>query len=142
MLLAAKSAFLGPIGIWETWPTRFDASFNAALTPEAYITPTVTNISADNIDSWRLKMIPVKIHQYRASVTGRFGENAYPADEVLNLKGGAGRDNGAPIKPKVVVLHNVTNVDKLAIKIAYMDKIPLLAMKLYVKEIESRLNKI
>ena len=72
-------------------------------------------------------MISVKIHQYRASVTGRFSENAYPADEVLNLKGG---------------VHNVTNVDKLAIKIAYMDKIPLLAMKLYVKEIESRLNKI
>ena len=88
MLLAAKSAFLGPIGIWETWPTHFGASFNAALTPEAYITPTVTNISADNIDSWRLKMISVKIHQYRASVTGRFSENAYPADEVLNLKGG------------------------------------------------------
>lgn len=48
----------------------------------------------------------------------------------------------APIKPKVVVLHNVTTVDKLAIKLAQVEKIPLLATKLDIKEIESRLNKI
>jgi putative transcriptional regulator len=48
----------------------------------------------------------------------------------------------APIKPKVVVLHNVTNVDKLAIKLAQVEKIPLLATKLDIKEIDSRLSKI
>ena len=48
----------------------------------------------------------------------------------------------APIKPKIVVLHNVTTVDKLAIKIAQVEKLPLLATKLDIKEIESRLNKI
>lgn len=48
----------------------------------------------------------------------------------------------APIKPKVVVLHNVTSVDKLAVKIAQVEKIPLLATKLDIKEIESRLSKI
>ena len=48
----------------------------------------------------------------------------------------------APIKPKVVVLHNVTTVDKLAIKIAQVERIPLLATKLDIKEVESRLNKI
>ncbi len=48
----------------------------------------------------------------------------------------------APIKPKVVVLHNVTSVDKLAVKLAQVEKIPLLATKLDIKEIESRLNKI
>jgi putative transcriptional regulator len=48
----------------------------------------------------------------------------------------------APIKPKVVVLHNVTTVDKLAIKLAQVEKIPLLATKLDIKEIESRLSKI
>ena len=48
----------------------------------------------------------------------------------------------APIKPKVVVLHNVTTVDKLAVKIAQVEKIPLLATKLDIKEVESRLSKI
>ncbi len=48
----------------------------------------------------------------------------------------------APIKPKVVVLHNVTTVDKLAIKLAQVEKIPLLATKLDIKEIDSRLSKI
>jgi len=48
----------------------------------------------------------------------------------------------APIKPKLVVLHNITNVDELAIKIAKVEKIPLITTKLDIKEIESRLNKI
>ena len=48
----------------------------------------------------------------------------------------------APIKPKLVVLHNVTSVDKLAVKIAQVEKIPLLATKLDINEIDSRLNKI
>jgi putative transcriptional regulator len=48
----------------------------------------------------------------------------------------------APIKPKVVVLHNVTSVDKLAVKLAQVEKIPLLATKLDIKEIDSRLSKI
>ncbi|MGC8572183.1 MAG: helix-turn-helix domain-containing protein [Candidatus Micrarchaeia archaeon] len=48
----------------------------------------------------------------------------------------------APIKPKLVVLHNITNVDKLAIKIAQVEKIPLITTKLDIKEIEERLNKI
>src|SRR5208283_2517196 len=36
----------------------------------------------------------------------------------------------SPIKPKVIVIHNVTTVDKLAIKIAQIEKIPLLVTKL------------
>lgn len=48
----------------------------------------------------------------------------------------------APIKPKLVVMHNVGTVDKLAIKIAQVEKIPLLSTKLDIKEVEARLNKI
>ncbi len=48
----------------------------------------------------------------------------------------------APIKPKVVVIHNVTNVDKLAIKIAQVEHIPLLTTKLDVEEIYKRLEKL
>ncbi|MCL4411076.1 helix-turn-helix domain-containing protein [Candidatus Marsarchaeota archaeon] len=48
----------------------------------------------------------------------------------------------APIKPKVVLVHNVTTIDKLAVKIAQIEKIPLLTTKLSIEEIESRLKKI
>jgi putative transcriptional regulator len=48
----------------------------------------------------------------------------------------------APIKPKVVVIHNVTTVDKLAIKIAQVEHIPLLTTKLDIDEIYKRLGKL
>ncbi|MCL4372076.1 helix-turn-helix domain-containing protein [Candidatus Marsarchaeota archaeon] len=48
----------------------------------------------------------------------------------------------APIKPKVVLIHNLTNIDKLAIKIAQIEHIPLLTTKLSMEEIEERLSKV
>lgn len=48
----------------------------------------------------------------------------------------------APIKPKLVVMHGITTIDKLAIKIAQIEKIPLLSTKLSMEEIHERLNKI
>lgn len=48
----------------------------------------------------------------------------------------------APIKPRVVVIHGVTTVDKLAIKIAQVEKIPLLVTKLDPDKLYERLDKI
>ena len=48
----------------------------------------------------------------------------------------------APIKPKVVVMHDLTNVDKLAIKLAQVEKIPLISTKLDIEEIKLRLSKV
>jgi putative transcriptional regulator len=48
----------------------------------------------------------------------------------------------APIKPKVVVIHGVNTVDKLAVKIAQVEKIPLLLTKLSVEKLYERLDKI
>jgi putative transcriptional regulator len=48
----------------------------------------------------------------------------------------------APIKPKVVVIHNVENMDKLAIKIAQIERIPLLTTKVSMDELKARLNNI
>ncbi len=48
----------------------------------------------------------------------------------------------APIKPRVVVIHGVSTVDKLAIKIAHVEKIPLLVTKLDVDKLYERLDKI
>ena len=48
----------------------------------------------------------------------------------------------APIKPKVIVIHNITTVDKLAIKIAQVEHIPLLTTKLDSEEIYKRLGRL
>ena len=50
----------------------------------------------------------------------------------------------APIKPSVVLIPNpnLINVDKLAIRIAQIERIPLITTKLTIEEIESRLNKL
>ena len=48
----------------------------------------------------------------------------------------------APIKPKIVVIFNLENVDKLAIKIAQIEKIPLLTTKVGIDELKARLNNI
>jgi putative transcriptional regulator len=48
----------------------------------------------------------------------------------------------APIKPKIIVLHNVTNIDKLAVKIAQVEKIPLITTKLDIDKLYDRLSKI
>ena len=48
----------------------------------------------------------------------------------------------APIKPKLVVIQNVDMVDKLAVKIAQVERIPLLTTKLSGEELKLRLNNI
>ena len=48
----------------------------------------------------------------------------------------------APIKPKLVVIQNVDVVDKLAIKIAQVERIPILTTKLSGEELKLRLNNI
>ncbi len=48
----------------------------------------------------------------------------------------------APIKPKLVLIQGIVNVDKLAIKIAQIEKIPILTTKLSIEELETRLGRI
>ncbi len=48
----------------------------------------------------------------------------------------------APMKPKIVVIMGLTNIDKLAIKLAQIEKIPLISTKLSIPEINERLSKI
>ncbi len=92
------------------------------------------------LDSLRviLEMSPSEYPKLFGSTT----ERAFIFERVSNGKSPMVVVRVAPIKPKVIVLHNVTNVDKLAIKIAQVEKIPLLATKLDISEIEARLSKI
>ncbi|MGB9703298.1 MAG: helix-turn-helix domain-containing protein [Candidatus Micrarchaeia archaeon] len=46
----------------------------------------------------------------------------------------------APVKPTIIVLHRVKNVDKIAIKIAEVESIPLLTTTLSIDEIQKNLT--
>ena len=45
-------------------------------------------------------------------------------------------------KPSVIVLHDLEKVDKLAVKIAQVEKIPLLVTKISIEDMKERLKKI
>ncbi len=92
------------------------------------------------VDSLRviLEMSPSEYPKLFGSTT----ERAFIFDHVSTGRSPMVVIRVAPIKPKLVVMHNITTVDKLAVKIAQVEKIPLLATKLDMKEIETRLKKI
>ncbi|MBI5229291.1 helix-turn-helix domain-containing protein [Candidatus Micrarchaeota archaeon] len=46
----------------------------------------------------------------------------------------------APIKPAIIILHGITEVDKLAVKIAQSENIPLLTTTMDMEEIKKRLK--
>lgn len=46
------------------------------------------------------------------------------------------------MKPSVIVLHDIDEIDKLAIKIAQVEKVPLLATKVPLEELKARIVKI
>ncbi len=47
-----------------------------------------------------------------------------------------------PIKPAIVILHGITNVDKLAVKIAETEGIPLLVTNLPIEEVKAKLGQL
>ena len=73
---------------------------------------------------------------------GTTTERAFIFDQVSTGRSPMVVVRVAPIKPKVVVIRGLEEIDKLAIKIAQVEKIPLLATKLSVDEIKTRLEKI
>ena len=73
---------------------------------------------------------------------GTTTERAFVFDQVSTGRSPMVVIRVAPIKPKLVVIQNVDQVDKLAIKIAQIEKIPLLTTKLNGEELKVRLNNI
>jgi len=73
---------------------------------------------------------------------GTTTERAFIFDQVSTGRSPMVVVRVAPIKPRVVVIRGIEEIDKLAIKIAQVEKIPLLATKLSVDEIKTRLDKI
>ena len=78
---------------------------NPNFTPTAddhYITLTTHNYSADNINRIELDKLTTPIHEFHAKVNGTFPENAFPLDQVLELKEGA----------KVMFIKNDTEIPR------------------------------
>ena len=73
---------------------------------------------------------------------GATNERAFIFDQVSTGRSPMVVVRVAPIKPKLVVIQNLDTVDKLAIKISQIEKIPLLTTKLNAEEIKMRLNNI
>ncbi len=73
---------------------------------------------------------------------GTTNERAFVFDQVSTGRSPMVVIRVAPIKPRIVVIQNVDNLDKLAIKISQIEKIPLLTTKLSTDEIKARLSKL
>ena len=73
---------------------------------------------------------------------GTTTERAFIFDQVSTGRSPMVVVRVAPIKPKLVVIQNVDTVDKLAVKIAQIERIPLLTTKLNAEELKLRLNNI
>ncbi len=73
---------------------------------------------------------------------GTTNERAFIFDQVSTGRSPMVVIRVAPIKPRIVVIQNIDNVDKLAIKISQIERIPLLTTKLGIDEIKERLGNI
>ncbi|MES1219587.1 MAG: helix-turn-helix domain-containing protein [Bacteroidota bacterium] len=68
--------------------SRFNSTFRREK-QEGYIILTTHNDKARDINSIELQKLNSKLFSFKAEITGEFYDNAYPADEILQLKEGA-----------------------------------------------------
>lgn len=73
---------------------------------------------------------------------GTTNERAFIFDQVSTGRSPMVVIRVAPIKPRLVVIRGIEEVDKLAIKIAQIEKVPLLTTKISIEEIKARLGSI
>jgi putative transcriptional regulator len=92
------------------------------------------------IDSLRV-ILEISPNEY-PKLFGTTNERAFVFDQVSTGRSPMVVIRVAPIKPRLVVIQNLDQVDKLAIKIAQIEKIPLLTTKLGSDEVKMRLNNI
>lgn len=73
---------------------------------------------------------------------GTTNERAFIFDQVSTGRSPMVVIRVAPIKPRLVVIRGIDEVDKLAVKIAQIEKVPLLTTKISIEEIKARLGGI
>ncbi|MCL4375467.1 helix-turn-helix domain-containing protein [Candidatus Marsarchaeota archaeon] len=92
------------------------------------------------IDSLRV-ILEISPNEY-PRLFGTTNERAFIFDQVSTGRSPMVVIRVAPIKPKIVVIQNIDSVDKLAIKISQIERIPLLTTRLGAEELKVRLNNI
>ncbi|MDE1768510.1 MAG: helix-turn-helix domain-containing protein [Candidatus Micrarchaeota archaeon] len=92
------------------------------------------------IDSLRV-ILEISPSEY-PKLFGTTNERAFVFDQVSTGRSPMVVIRVAPIKPRIVVIQNVENLDKLAIKISQIEKIPLLTTKLTTEELKQRLSNL
>ena len=100
VLNQVRNDTLSPEG-FNLLQSRYDPHFNPSP-DENYITLTTHNFSADAINTAELEKIKTTLHQFKAVVKGEFPENAFPVDQILELKEGA----------KVMFVRNDTEIPR------------------------------
>ena len=73
---------------------------------------------------------------------GSVGERAFIFTKVSTGRSPMVVIRVTPMKPSIVVLHGLTSVDRLGIKIAQKERIPVITTKMEVAEIKEKLSKI
>ncbi len=72
---------------------------------------------------------------------GSVGERAFIFTKVSTGRSPMVVIRVTPMKPSVVVLHGLTSVDRLGIKIAQKERIPVITTKMDIAEIKEKLSK-
>ncbi len=73
---------------WHQLHEHYQPGFQPA-TSEGYITLSTHNNRADTINQLELSRLTSPVFRFEAEITGDFGEKAFPADQVLELRVGA-----------------------------------------------------
>ncbi len=92
------------------------------------------------LDSLRV-ILEIAPSEY-SKLFGTTNERAFVFDQVSTGRSPMVVVRIAQIKPRIVVIRNLENIDKLAVKIAQIEKIPLLTTKVTTEELKSRLNNL
>ena len=120
--------------------TDFARQLDAKVVVKPNYLDTMTLFGYTLVDSLKV-ILEVSPSEY-PRLFGSTTERAFIFDQVSTGRSPMVVVRVAPIKPKVVVIQNLDNVDKLAIKIAQIERIPLLTTKLTTEEIKLRLSNI
>jgi putative transcriptional regulator len=120
--------------------TDFARIIDAKIISNPNVLDTIKIFGYTLIDSIRV-ILEISPSEY-PKLFGTTNERAFIFDQVSTGRSPMVVIRVAPIKPRIVVIQNVDNMDKLAVKIAQIEKIPLLSTKLNTEEIKARLSNV
>lgn len=118
----------------------FSRLIDAKIAANPNLLDTIKLFGYTMIDSLKI-ILEMSPNEY-PKLFGNTTERAFIFDQVSTGRSPMVVIRVAPIKPKLVVIQNVETVDKLAVKIAQIEKIPLLTTKLSAEELKLRLSNI